>query len=327
MIQITKGKKKVGKKITIMGVPGVGKTTLASMFPNPLFMDVEGSSGHFDNIDRVEPKTLDEVKEVFKEFMNLDYKTLVIDTVDWLEKITEEFMLKRDNKKNLEEYGYGKGYQLLGVEMFNLLQDLTKITKVGKDVVILAHVHIVKFEEPDHNGAYDRYQMKTHKRVEPLIKEWCDALLFYRFETKVATRDGKKKGVGGKDRVIHCSGNAAYDAKNRFKLPEIINVDKENELPNELEQLFASNETAPKEKEIPQESPKKTESVDGHDPFNSGESEESLVARCSRLWEATGKDEEAKRKAFEWVGCTDYIDLEFSELSDEQLEKLIKKLL
>jgi hypothetical protein len=93
------------------------------------------------------------------------------------------------------------------------------------NVVLLAHSHVKKFELPDGAGAFDRYELKLSRQVGPLVREWCDALLFGNWKTKIRERDdGNKqttyKGIGGKERMLYCSHAAAWDAKNRHGLKD-----------------------------------------------------------------------------------------------------------
>jgi len=74
-------------------------------------------------------------------------------------------------------------------------------------------------------GQFDRYEMKLSKQVAPLLKEWCDALLFANYKTfLVTTENNTKKAQGGK-RVLYTSHHPCWDAKNRFNLPEELDLD------------------------------------------------------------------------------------------------------
>jgi hypothetical protein len=90
-------------------------------------------------------------------------------------------------------------------------------------VLLLAHCRIVKFEQPEAAGAYDRYELKLTKQVAPLVKEWCDMQLFANYFTRIAENEsGKKRGVGGRERVFYTNHTAAWDAKNRHGFEEKI---------------------------------------------------------------------------------------------------------
>jgi hypothetical protein len=211
------------QRIVLYGPEGVGKTTLASKFPNPLFLDTEGGSDHLDIVRLPEIRAWADVQKAISDLATQphEFKTLVIDTIDWLEKLLAEDLCKRANKSSIEDFGYGKGYVQLAEEITVFLRSLEALRDRGMHVVLLAHACIKKFEQPDAAGSFDRYELKLSKQVSPLVKEWCDVLLFANYFTRVAESDsGKKRGVGGKERVIYTSHCAAWDAKNRHNLPE-----------------------------------------------------------------------------------------------------------
>ena len=95
----------------------------------------------------------------------------------------------------------------------------------GHNVVVLAHAAITKFEQPDAVGNYDRWGMKTSKQVAPLLREWCDMLLFANYKTVVEKAgsgpNAKNKASGGR-RVLYTTHHPCWDAKNRFGLPEEV---------------------------------------------------------------------------------------------------------
>lgn len=227
-IKITRGVKARAQKIVIYGIEGVGKTTLASEFPSPLILDCERGSDHVD-VDRIEINCMDDFREaclfLIREPHN--FKSAIVDTGDWLATRANEEMLKADGCESIEDYGYGKGYKKAEERFMKILGLLDRVQKKGIHVVLLAHSRIVKFEEPDKGGSYDRYELKLEKKIMPLVKEWCDCLLFLNYETFMTERvkgqaDGKLRATGGKERVIHCNHAAAWDAKNRHGLPDKV---------------------------------------------------------------------------------------------------------
>jgi GTPase SAR1 family protein len=48
MLNIIEGKEQRPKKIVIYGPEGIGKSTFASQFPDPLFIDTEGGTSNLD---------------------------------------------------------------------------------------------------------------------------------------------------------------------------------------------------------------------------------------------------------------------------------------
>ena len=229
-MNITRGPKKTAIRVGIYGTEGVGKSTFASKFPGPVFIDTEGSTNHMDVARFDPPKTLEDVKNQIQYTIdNPDgIGTLVIDTVDWLEKLIFAAVCDEKHLKNMEDMGYGKAYVLAKQKMQELLELLDKVIAAGVHVVLVCHSFIRKFELPDEMGSYDRYMLKLNeKNIAPLVKEWVDMLLFVNYRTDVITdADGKtKKGKGGQKRIMYANHNACWDAKNRFNLPDEMPFD------------------------------------------------------------------------------------------------------
>ena len=58
-----------------------------------------------------------------------------------------------------------------------------------------------------------------------LVKEWADMILFINYKTLlVSDANGKKRGQGA-ERKMYATHQAAWDAKNRFGLPDEMNLD------------------------------------------------------------------------------------------------------
>lgn len=213
------------QKAVIFGPEGIGKSTLAAQFPAPVFLDTEGGTHHLDVARLPAPKSWADVTAAVQALATEahEFKSLVIDTADWLEKLLVDHVCKQANKTSIEDFGYGKGYVVLAEEFAKFLASLEPLLRRGMHVLLLAHTRIVKFEQPDAAGAYDRYELKLSKQVGPLVKEWCDVLLFGNYFTKVAENDnGRKRGVGGRERKLYTTHTAAWDAKNRHGFDEML---------------------------------------------------------------------------------------------------------
>ena len=214
-------------KTVLYGPEGIGKSTFASHFPDPVFIDTEGGTKRL-NIQRLPQPTswamlLDEVAEVRKG--SIPCGTLVLDTADWAERLAIAHICTKAKVDGLEGFGYGKGYTYLKEEFGRLLDALEEVLNAGHNVVILAHAAITKFEQPDDIGSYDRWSMKTTKQVAPLLREWCDLLLFANYKTYVEKSgsgpNAKNKASGGR-RVLYTTHTPCWDAKNRFDLPDEV---------------------------------------------------------------------------------------------------------
>ena len=223
-MQINSGKLSRTQKCVIYGCEGVGKSTFASKFPKPLFMDLEGGTAHLD-VNRAEVVSWENIISTIDELIenSQGFQTLVIDTADWAERMCSVYLCKKYKKTGIEDFGYGKGYQYLAEEFAGMLAKLTALQNSGMHIVVLAHSTIRKLELPEENGTYDHYELKCSKTVSPLIKEWSDGLLFANYRTYIqASANGKGKAVGGKERVLYTEHTAFCDAKNRWGLSGVL---------------------------------------------------------------------------------------------------------
>lgn len=224
-----------GLKIVMYGQEGVGKSSLASQFPSPVFIDCEGSTTRM-NVRRLpRPENwemlCDEMQFVLQSHQQKNYQSVVIDTFDWAERMAIAKICK-DNSINgkmitgIEDFGYGKGWQYES-ELIGKFLDMTEqLISVGINVVILCHAITKKVTLPEELSEYDHWEMKlgnkTTNKIAPLLKEWSDMTLFLAFQTNlVATdKDGRNHKATSQKRVMYTTKTAWWDAKNRFQLLE-----------------------------------------------------------------------------------------------------------
>lgn len=224
-MNITRGKKQEAQKVIIYGPEGIGKSTFAAQFPEPLFIDTEGSTSNMD-VARMDPPTsftmlLEQIKYI-KQHPEL-CRTLVIDTADWAEQLCITEFCAKKQISGIEDIGYGKGYVYVNEDFGKMLNLLEEVKKLGINIVITAHAQMRKFEQPDEMGQYDRWELKLQKKNAPMLKEWADMVLFANYKTIVVNVDnqgatkGKNKAQGGK-RVMYTEHHPCWDAKNRHGL-------------------------------------------------------------------------------------------------------------
>jgi hypothetical protein len=233
-MQVISGKLEKAKKVVLYGSEGIGKSSLAAQFPNPIFIDTEGSTNEMDVQRLTKPLSWEMLNQQVKWVMkqgSKQFATLVIDTIDWAEMLCVESVCSTHQKKGVEDFGYGKGYIYVAEELGKFLNLLSDVIDAGIHVVLTAHAQIIKFEQPDEMGAYDRYQLKlgqkTGSRTAALVKEWADMVLFINYKTFSVAIDekGKKnKGQGGV-RTVYATHHPAWDAKNRHGLPDEFPLD------------------------------------------------------------------------------------------------------
>ena len=226
MLNINSGKVSRAIKTVIYGTEGVGKSTLASQFPSPLFIDVEGGTDQMD-VRRIEtPKTWADLVAIVNEVAKNPEvcQTLILDTADYAESMCIQNILKKYNQKSIESFGYGKGYTYIGEEWQKLMDAFNAVINAGMNVTVIAHAKQRKIELPDQTGSFDHWEMKLTKQVAPLLKEWADLLLFCNYKTFVVTTDNNSKKAQGGKRVMYTSHNPVYDAKNRQGLPDELDL-------------------------------------------------------------------------------------------------------
>jgi len=203
----------------IYGVAGIGKSTLAALWPSPVFIDTEKGSRRLA-VPRLTIENLKEFNEALDYVIGKDgkrFKTVVVDTVDWLEAKIREAVVKKYSEK---DRSFDREGGFIANELMPILTKLSTLRENGKHVVLLAHSCMVTADLPDQKASFQRYELDMNKKhTAPLVKHWGDNLLFLRWKIQVRESDEvKNKGIGGTDRLLCTTQTAAYDAKNRYAL-------------------------------------------------------------------------------------------------------------
>ena len=223
-LKIERGRKQTPIRAVIYGIEGIGKSTLAAEFPSPVILDTEEGTHHLD-VARVQIGSWDELRAAVAEIGSRagEFRTVVIDSADWAERLLVEHVCSDGRKKSIEEFGFGKGWVMVAEAFGRCLTQCDALGGAGFNVVFVAHSKVQRTSPPDLSDGYDRYELKLSKQTSPLLKEWCDLLAFANYKvTTVEGSDGRTKAIGGKKRVLHLERAAAWDAKNRYGLPEEV---------------------------------------------------------------------------------------------------------
>ena len=221
------------QKIVCYGVQGIGKTSFGATFDSPVLLPVEDGAAAID-VDAFPLMTsFEQVTDAITALHeDHQFKTLVLDSLDWLEPLVWDMTCRANGKDSIEAFGYGKGYAEADKYWRYLMSgfDSLRLNK-GMTILLLAHSEVKKVEPPE-TDPFDRYQMRLHKRAFALWQEWSDMNLFLNYRVSVQkSAEGfgqeRVRGVGTGDRVIYTTERPAYDAKSRWPLPEEIFVGKD----------------------------------------------------------------------------------------------------
>jgi len=223
-------------RILLSGVAGVGKTTLAAGAPNPVFLWLEDGRGRLDVPGWPEEGVLGSYAEVIDALGVLyaeehDRKTLVIDSLDWLEYIVHAETCRRHGVSSIEQVGggYGKGFREADSVWGELIGGMTAL-RDDRDIgiILIAHVITKKYDNPE-SEAYDRFKIKLQDRAEGRLTEYCDIACFMNYRVSVikddpANKNSRKRAVGNSNRVAYFEERPAFIAKNRYGLPPSVDL-------------------------------------------------------------------------------------------------------
>jgi len=222
---VTRGRLLKPRRVLLYGPEGIGKSTFGAGAPGAVFLAPEDGTANIDVARFPEPSGWADVLAAVGALATdeHDYHTLVVDTLDWLEPMIHADLCARNKWADIEAPGYGKGYTAALDAWRILLARLDDLrTRRGMDIVLLAHSQVKGFKNPEGDD-FDRYELKLNGKAAGLVKEWCDAVLFANYET-FAVKDAAKRvrGISTGARLVHTQRRAAFDAKNRYSLPEQI---------------------------------------------------------------------------------------------------------
>jgi hypothetical protein len=246
LANIARGKLRVPPRCVFYGPEGVGKSTLAAHAPDPVWLDVEDGSSHL-NVARYPfrdepgghvPRSYSDILAAIGDLTNGPhaFRTVVIDTADRLESLIWAHMVERDKTKakggieNIEDYGYGKGFNIAVDEWRALCSRLDNLrSKRNVGVILLAHAHVKTFKDPATED-YDRYNLQINDKAAGFLKGWADVVGFCRFDEGGGKLKGatKAKGWSTGRRLLSLMRTAAFDAKARGGMPAELELDAAN---------------------------------------------------------------------------------------------------
>lgn len=231
--KVRQGKEPLPPRIVVYGNAGLGKSSFGASLPKHIFIDTEGRLAHLDCNRWDKCNSLTEVQAYLSALQKEehDYRTLVIDSLDWLESIVHEEVCKNNNISSVASIPYGKGYGEAYTIWEHILTTLTMLRDRKKMMIVCTgHATIKKFESPD-TDSYDQYILNLRDKVAEKVTQWCDLLMFCNYKTRIKEgSDGVKRGSSTGQRIFYTKDNAAYKAKDSYKLPAELVVDDVKEL-------------------------------------------------------------------------------------------------
>lgn len=231
--QVQRGRSAKPPRILLYGVEGIGKSTFGSQAPKPIFIQTEDGLDELD-CDRFPlAKSYEDVTEQLGALRREkhDYESVVIDSLDWLERLAWDKLCLECGVNSIEKVdgGYAKGYTHALTYWREILDHLGALRdQRGMVVVLIAHSKVERFEDPE-SSPYDRYSPRLHKHAAALVSEWCDAVLFATRRIRTQSEDagfGRKRtvahaiGKDGGERILRCVGGPSCVAKNRFGITD-----------------------------------------------------------------------------------------------------------
>lgn len=232
-LKIVKGKIKQPFAVFLYAIEGLGKTTWASHALRAIFLGAE-ETGEL-NIDRFpSPKSFQEALDQLNWLItsNHTYATLVIDTIDSIEKLLHQKIIAEDPKQAgsmaKAQGGYGNAYDMAEKEMIKFRDKLKTLRdQKGMNIIILGHAKKKTATDTVIGMVYDTYESNLHEKAQAVFIDWVQAVLFGTFIT-YASKDkntDKTFAMGDGERVLFTSRRPGFRAKNRYDLPFQIPLD------------------------------------------------------------------------------------------------------
>lgn len=223
-MKIIKGIKARARRILLYGVHGCGKSTWASKSPSPFFVNLE------DGVDDIECdrstmlKTIAEVMDCLNWLLREkhDYKTAVVDTIDWLDQVINRDLCQQSGAESLSEVagGFGKGQSRAANRWDAIVQLLNRLHKERcMGIILLSHAKSEAVKPAD-GDTYDKYAPDLPKAVSMMLQEWCDEVFFADFKVYVnSVKDGmtgtRGRASGGREVRVRTGETPYAYAKNR----------------------------------------------------------------------------------------------------------------
>ncbi|MBL0716853.1 MAG: ATP-binding protein [Desulfosarcina sp.] len=210
-------------RILLHSKHGLGKSSWASVSPAPIILQTEDGLTEIKVPHFPVAQTIEDVFSYIAMLIKEEhqYKTFILDTLDWFETLTWKKVCEDKDVNSIEEIGYAKGYTFAMEHHKKLLRGITKLHQTkNMAIILLAHNEVKTFNNPEGEN-YDQYVIKLHKKAAARYEEFCDAVFFMNHKAYIVAEKGslKNKATGSGERAIYTEGRPAATAKCRYDLP------------------------------------------------------------------------------------------------------------
>lgn len=215
--------------MTLFGEGGMGKTTLAAMFPKPVFIRTEDGTTSLAGNEGVSlfplAKSSKDVLDAIEALATQehDFKTMVLDSVTQLATLIEHEIVEADPKaKSINQAGggYGAGYSTAAEKHRTIREWAGALAyERGMNVVFIGHADTETLDLPDMD-AFGRYTVRLHKKSLPHYTDNADAVCMIRLKSFVRGDGDKKRAISTGEREIICYPQASSVTKNRFDITQ-----------------------------------------------------------------------------------------------------------
>lgn len=204
----------------VYGVDGIGKSSFGAEAPSPLFLGAEHGTGQMDVARLPEPRSFQEVRDMVSEVAASPgkYKSLVIDSLDWLEPLIWTEVCIERKVKSITQIGFNKGFEAAVEKTRQFIAQLNEVKAKGLHIILLAHARVKTFQDPAATSGYDRYQLAMRDDSGNVWRQYADAVLFANYVVYKES-DDTRRAQGSGERMFFTEERPAFQAKNRFSLP------------------------------------------------------------------------------------------------------------
>lgn len=220
---------------TICADGGMGKTSLAALFPGVVIIRTEdGSRSIEDRKDVALFPVAKSVEAVFGNIQDLiaekhDFKTLVIDSITQFDQLATAKILADDPKArslNQAMGGYGAGRAAVA-NIHRELREACGYLAENKDmhIVFIAHAVTESVDLPDQDS-FSRYTIRMHPTAMSHYTDNVDVVAFIKLKMFTSGEGDTKRATTSGQRIITCYPHPAHVSKNRLGIKADINFNE-----------------------------------------------------------------------------------------------------